>query len=86
MAYAFNIRARGKAGRGVRLNETHCDMLAFVALDISTIAYRPIRNLAAAKYLAAPQFSFEGRQFKRSMPSMNDFPFSKALEELDGYR
>jgi hypothetical protein len=81
IAYTWHVRARGKARKGERLDASHCDVVALVALDLRAIAYLPISicgqtvQLAPPSSAAAPAF----RSGSRWARTVADFPFAEAV-------
>jgi len=79
--YAFHARRRGKSGSR-RLGNEDCDVIAFVALDIKTIAYFHLIEAAQTVSLHPPGYSFRGR-FKRSRyASIDGFPFDRIADDI----
>lgn len=78
MVYVFHVRARGRRRKG-RLDNSHCDVVALVALDTRTIAYMPIDNVAQTVSLYPVGYTFPGK-FKRSRyAAIDGFPFAEAI-------
>jgi hypothetical protein len=79
LVYVFNVRRRGKHGNGTRLDATHCDIGALVALDSRTVAYMPIASVAQTVSLYPIGYTFPGK-FKRSRyAAIDGFPFKEAI-------
>lgn len=79
IAYSFFARRRGKDGQS-RLSEKHCDIVAFVALDIRTIAYMPIGAVGTTVQLSPPDYDFITFSGRRAWaPRINEFPVADAL-------
>lgn len=79
--YIFRVRKRGKFGRGQRLDETHADLVALVALDIRAIAYLPLIEVGQTCELMPPGFQFTGR-FARAPLTIDQLPIQRALDRL----
>lgn len=80
MVYVFHVRRRGKGGKGERLNVSHCDVVALVALDARVVAYMPIASVAQTVSLYPVGYKFPGK-FKRSRyAAVDGFPFSEAIK------
>lgn len=80
MVYVFNVRRRGKFGKGSRLSAVHCDVVALVALDARIVAYIPIAKVPQTVSLYPVGYKFPGK-FKRSRyAAIDGFPFSGALK------
>lgn len=77
--YHFHARRRGRFAKGARLSKEHCDIIAFVALDIRTVAYLPVDDVGQTVSLFPPGFEFKGK-FKRSrFASIKGFKIGEAL-------
>lgn len=79
--YLFHIRRRGKLGKGNRLSEKDCDLVALVALDIKTIAYVKIKECGQTLGLFPPGYAFEGKHRRNRHEAINELPFEKAAKE-----
>ena len=77
--YQFHARRRGKESRGERLSEKHCDLIAFVALDIRIVAYLPVRDVAQTVSLFPPGFKFAGKYKRSRRVSIEGFKIEGAL-------
>jgi len=60
--YRFGLR-RGKGGKG-RLKEVDCDYYAFVALDIKSIAYIPMKEMYARNKKLKQTMDFKSKNIK----------------------
>lgn len=79
MVYVFNVRRRGKGGKGTRLSGKHCDVVALVALDTRTVAYMAVAKVSQTVSLFPSGYTFPGK-FKRSRyASIDGFPFLEAI-------
>lgn len=85
MGYTWYVRRRGKGGVGERLSAAHCDIVALVALDIKTIAYRPIADVGqTCQLLVQDAPARVGTRMRRSWARrVGDYPFETALEALN---
>ncbi len=77
--YRFHARRRGKGAKGERLSAKHCDVVAFVALDIRAVAYLPLLEVAQTVSLFPPGYAFAGKYKRNRFASIDGFPFSKAI-------
>jgi hypothetical protein len=78
--YVFNVRRRGKFGKGSRLGVEHCDVVALVALDIRVVAYFPVAKVSQTVSLYPIGYKFPGK-FKRSRyAAVDGFPFAEAVK------
>jgi hypothetical protein len=77
--YHFHARRRGKGAKGERLSEAHCDLLAFVALDIRTVAYLPVRDVGQTVSLFPPGYRFQGKYKRSRFASIEGFGIEGAL-------
>ncbi len=82
IAYSWNVRRRGRDGKGSRLSNSHCDLVALVALDIKAIAYLPVNFAGATVQLIPPG---EGHKTKARhgwgwSRNISEFPFEDALK------
>jgi hypothetical protein len=79
IAYTWSARRRGKFG-SKRMSSDHCDVVAFVALDIRVIAYLPLRecgqNVQLSPPGAHPEKSVSPRTFSDDVAK---FPFADAV-------
>jgi hypothetical protein len=81
LAYLFYPCRNGKNGK-TKLDTTHCDIIALVALDVCKIAYFPISEVGTTCQLMPVGFEFKGK-FKRSRyAAIDSFPFEAAMERL----
>lgn len=53
VAYSWSVRKRGKDGKGDRLTDSHCDLVALVALDIRKVAWLPLSECGQTVQLGA---------------------------------
>lgn len=89
LAYSWSVRRRGKNGRGERLDERHCDVVALVAIDIRRVAYLPIALCGQTIQIVPPGHELKtkfrsGSQWARAV---DDFPFEDAINgDEAGYR
>lgn len=89
IAYTWAVRSRGKGRKGVRLDATHCDVVAVVALDIRTVAYLPLEVCGQTIQLSPPGHDLKtkfrsGSQWARTV---SDFPAHEAIAgDLSVYR
>jgi len=84
--YSWNVRSRGKNRVGVRLDESHCDIVALVALDARHIAYLPIAvcGQTVQFFPNGSEVSRGGHNWGRNV---DQFPIAEALSgNLSGYR
>ncbi|MDD3030346.1 MAG: hypothetical protein PHS57_08770 [Alphaproteobacteria bacterium] len=79
--YQFYARSRGKNRKGTRLSEEHCDIVAFVAIDIRQIAYVPIKVCPQTLGLYPPGYVFGGQGKKSRYERIHELPFGGALEQ-----
>lgn len=80
LVYVFHVRKRGKNGKGQRLDKSHCDVVALVALDSRIVAYMAIETIAQTVSLHPVGYKFPGK-FKRSRyAAIDGFPFSGAIK------
>lgn len=79
MAYVWAVRRRGSGGRR-HLDESHCDLIALVALDIRAVAYFPVSSCGQTVALDAPgkQAPIKGGR-KTWGKSVDQFPIERAL-------
>jgi len=54
IGYTFHVRRRGKNGRGKRLDSSHCDLVACVALDIMAVRYMRVETSRQTIQFASP--------------------------------
>lgn len=80
MVYSFNVRSRGKKKKGERLSEKHCDVVAFVALDVRQIAYMPIRAVGQTVSLYPVGYTFPGKYRRSRIAPIDGFPFAEAIK------
>lgn len=79
LVYVFYARRRGKKGKGSRLSNKDCDIVALVGLDKRSIAYFPLSEMGQTISLYPTGYKFPGL-FKRSRyASIDGFPFAGAL-------
>ncbi len=80
LAYSFGVRKRGKHG-SQRLDESHCEIVALVAMDIKVIAYLPIALCGETVALVPPGCSLRPgyRGPQTWTKSIDQFPLSAAL-------
>lgn len=80
LAYSWHIRRRGRSGKGSRLDETHCDVVALVALDTRQIAYLPLDMCAQTVQIDKDPCTVKRTTKGISWASgMEDFPFADAI-------
>ncbi len=87
-AYVWPVKHRGKERRGRRLDESHCDIVALVALDIRAIAYMPVA-VASQTVQLRPPGAFDQRE-RWSGPgwtrTVDQFSFKEAVSgDTSGY-
>jgi hypothetical protein len=82
IGYTFHVRRRGKNQRGKRLDASHCDIVALVAIDIGAIAYLPLKEVGQTYQLMPPGYGFPGRYKRTRGVPIDQFPFSAALQRL----
>lgn len=81
ICYSFGVRHIGKKHRS-RLTDSDCDIVAFVALDISAIAYLPIGEVGQTCQLMRPDHPFKGKYKRRHLTAIDEMPFSAALRRV----
>ena len=79
LVYSYHVRRRGKNGKGDRLSDVHCDVVALVALDIRAIAYFPVSRVSQTVYLHPPGYTFPGKYKRNRIAPITEFPFERAL-------
>lgn len=79
--YVFHARRRGKNGSS-RLSDKDCDVLAFVALNIKTIAYFHLKEVAQTVSLHPPGYSFRGAYKRSRIAAVDGFPFERIVDDL----
>lgn len=77
--YMWNARKYGKGSRH-SYERTDADLVAYVALDRSVIAYRTSERIAQSTILRISDY--RDRYQSKSGGFVEDFPFEKAIEEL----
>lgn len=89
VAYSWGVRYRGRGRKGHRLAAEHCDLVAFVALDIRKVAYVPLAICGQTMQLLPPGAEHKtkfrsGRQWARAV---DEFPFAEAISgDLSVYK
>ena len=83
IAYTFNVRRRGKDGKGERLNNTHCDIVALAAIDITKIAYLPVFEVGQTFQVDSPEFPFKGMRRGRAPLSIDEYTFIRSIRRLN---
>lgn len=83
LAYSFAVRRRGKLGKGDRLSEAHCDLIALVALDIKEIAYFVTNEVAMTVQLFGPGSEHVGRYGRTWLKTIDQYPLSDALKRME---
>jgi hypothetical protein len=81
IGYGFHVRRRGKF-QDKRLDETHCDLVAFVAMDICKIGYLPVGECGQTFQVMGPGFEFKGKVKRSRIVSIDKMPFSEAVARL----
>jgi hypothetical protein len=79
--YVFHARRRGKRGAS-RLQDSDCDVIAFVGLDIKTIAYFHLTEVAQTVSLHPPGYAFRGKFRRSRYASIDGFPFDRIADDL----
>lgn len=77
--YRFHARRRGKGQKGERLSDRHCEVVAFVALDIRAVAYFALSEVAQTVSLYPPGYTFPGKYKRNRFAAIDGFPFSKVI-------
>lgn len=75
--YVWSPRRRGRNGQA-RLDASHCDLVALVALDIRVVAYLPLAAVPTCVQLMPPGWTSRG-EYRRKFLTVDKFPFSEAL-------
>lgn len=84
IGYTFHVRRRGKNGVGKRLDSSHCDLVALVALDIREIAYLPVEDVGSTCQFSCPQTPFVGTSKSgSSLRDIRDHSFASALGQIE---
>lgn len=81
VGYTFFSRRRGKKGH-LRLENSHCDIVAFAALDIRKIAYFPVVEVATTTQLHPPGYVFRGKYKRSKIFDISKYPFEDALGRI----
>lgn len=82
VGYTFHVRKRGKNQKAVRLNESMCDIVAMVALDILAIAYLPISEVGQTCQFMQPGYVFKGAYRRTRGEPIDSFPIEAALKSM----
>ncbi len=89
MGYQFNVRKRGRDGRGSRLDKSMCDIVALVAIDARQIFYLPIWEARQSHQFSDPSFDFAGRRIRTSkytVPMLSNDPSVVIQEVIENVR
>lgn len=79
VAYSWGVRRRGRDG-SKRLDESSCDIVALVALDIRVVAYFPIAAVGQTVQLLPPGEKTSAKPCGRGWSGGVDaFPFERAV-------
>ena len=77
--YQFHVRRRGRDGKGSRLSDMHCDIVALVALDVRAVAYLPV-NLCSQTVTLFPVGHVFKKNYRRARETtVAELPFFEAL-------
>lgn len=79
LAYSWNIRRRGKDGKGHRLSREHCDIIALVALDCRAIAYIPVDSHKATIQLSPPSSAVKAINGRIGHRAVDSYPIQDVL-------
>lgn len=82
MGYSFSVRKRGKDGKGKRLSDKHCDIVALVALDVAKIAYFPVSDIGVTCQLMPPGYQFSGEYQRSRIRAIDGYPPQPLIERL----
>ncbi len=86
IAYSFGVRRRGKNGNQ-NLNDSDCDIVALVAIDIRTVAYMPISIVGQTVQIAPPGVLPETKTWRGGWGrTMDQWPLRDALDGPASYR
>lgn len=81
--YLFHVRRAGKGGRR-NYDDTEFDLLAFVALDVRTIAYMPFTDGVRQSIILRPSgYAPTNRAERRA--NIDQFPFGAAVERWEAF-
>ncbi len=89
MGYQFNVRKRGRDGKGFRLNESMCDIVALVAIDARQIFYLPIWEARQSHQFSDPSFDFapiRSRNQGFTVPMLSNDPSVVIQEVLENVK
>lgn len=77
LGYVFQVSRRGRGGRS-RLTESHCEIIALVALDLRMVAYLPVARVRQSIALMAPDH--ERIKGQKHVPmAINSYPIEALL-------
>lgn len=79
IGYSWSVRLRGKLGQARRLDATHCDVIALVAMDVRAIAYFPVDLPGQTMQLDPPGVVGKQRTALNNwLGDVTSFPFEPA--------
>lgn len=79
LVYPFNVRRRGRDRKGTPLNESHCDLIAFVGLLDKAVAYFKLDEVSQTMALYPPGYQFYGKFVRKRIQSIDGFPPERVL-------